>query len=400
MDTKKRWLVLFATFIAWTLGSFDKVAINVALIPIAKEFALTPTQSGAIMSAFALGSTCMILFAGYLADKFRAENVLMIAMVLWTFLTGFSGLAWSFSSMLAIRCVFGAAEGVFPPSSSVIVSKWFHRSQFATAKSVLLSCTYLGTAFGTALVGFLIYYQGWRLSFLILAVLGILGTIFYGAVVRFKDKEVLQAVKLAGSDKVPLREVLKNPIVWKTSVFQFGAGAFQWGFVSWLPQYWVDVKGLDIRTMGVYSILPALISFLVTILMGHLLDKYFEGKERVLMLFAIILAGVSTFLMYNAESVLAGFIYQSTASIGVGMMVPTVYALVLKYVRKDLIGTSTALTAFGTSLSGILVPILMGYSITLLDGSYAAVFGIFIAVLVVCGMLAATIRTDKLRASA
>lgn len=51
-NSKNKYLVLGLLCLGWIINYFDKVAINVAVIPISQEFGLTETQVGLILSSF------------------------------------------------------------------------------------------------------------------------------------------------------------------------------------------------------------------------------------------------------------------------------------------------------------------------------------------------------------
>jgi len=113
MKTKtQQYLILGVLFVSWIIGYFDKNAINVAAIQISKEFDLSPSQIGMIMSSFFISYSVMTLVGGILADKYGSRKVITTIMLLWSIFTALTGMAWSFASLVALRFVFGAAEGI------------------------------------------------------------------------------------------------------------------------------------------------------------------------------------------------------------------------------------------------------------------------------------------------
>lgn len=391
---KKKYAILGILFIAWFIGYADKVAINVAAIPISKEFGLDPTQIGVLIASFSFGMAIMSLLGGWAADKFGSNRVLVASIAIWSLFSGFSALAGSFMALLVLRFLYGGAEGFFPPASSVAIAENFKKEESARAKSFLISAGQLGTAFATILVAYLVVSYSWRAAFYIFAALGLLTALVLAIVNRESGKAGLKQSK-PKSRKVPLKEALKNPIIWQAPILQFGAGFLMWGLNSWLPQYWVNVKHLDIKTMAAYTMIPMLGTFVMVNVAGWVIDKYFAGREKILLIASLLVTCLSVFLMYMADSIAFGFAYQTAANLAICFLSPTLYALILKYVRKDLVGTATGFIAFGSSVAGIIAPIAMGFSITLLNGSYSAVFGMIIVILLLCVFVAATINTRE-----
>lgn len=390
----KRYIILAILFVAWFLGYCDKVAINVAAIPISKEYGLNPTQIGIIISSFSFGLAIMTLFGGYAADKFGSSKLLVVIIAIWSLFSGATGIAGSFMAIVILRFIYGGAEGFFPPASSVTITENFSKEEFGRAKSFLLSSGSLGTAFSTLLVAYLATSYSWRIAFYVFAVLGLADALALVIVNRGSEKKGMNLQK-PKTKKVPLREAFKNPLVWQMPIIQFGAGFILWGLNSWLPQYWVNVKHLDIRIMAEYTLIPNLAAFVFVNISGWILDKFSAGREKFVVIGSLLLTCISVFLMYITNNIALGIVYQTIAFLGISFLSPALYIIVLKYVRKDLVGTATGLIGFGSSLAGIISPVLMGFSITLLKGSYLAVFGMIILILMLCILVAVKINTRK-----
>ncbi|MGY4352350.1 MFS family permease [Bradyrhizobium sp. GM7.3] len=65
---------------------------------------------------------------GWLSDRFGSKYVVIITIVMWSLFTAFTSLAWSLTSLIAIRFMFGIAEGGFPPASIRAVAEVFRRT--------------------------------------------------------------------------------------------------------------------------------------------------------------------------------------------------------------------------------------------------------------------------------
>ena len=76
-----RWLV-FMTVLAVYICMIDRIAISIAIIPMAEDNGWSPTVQGAVMSAFFLGYVTLQIPAGYLSDRFGGKWVLAGGVVL------------------------------------------------------------------------------------------------------------------------------------------------------------------------------------------------------------------------------------------------------------------------------------------------------------------------------
>lgn len=49
---KKRYMILALLFLGWCLSYLDRMAMNVGIVEIAKDFKLSPTVMGVVLSSF------------------------------------------------------------------------------------------------------------------------------------------------------------------------------------------------------------------------------------------------------------------------------------------------------------------------------------------------------------
>ncbi|MGE5702748.1 MAG: MFS transporter, partial [Clostridia bacterium] len=160
-NSKNKYLVLVLLCFGWIINYFDKVAINVAVIPISQEFGLSETQVGLILSSFFLSYAIMQPIGGSLADKFGSRKIILVSVVVWSLFTILTGAAWSFLSLITIRFLFGIGEGSYPSASSVAVAESFPPHERARAKSILTSATTIGAVLATLVAASLSKHFGW-----------------------------------------------------------------------------------------------------------------------------------------------------------------------------------------------------------------------------------------------
>ncbi|MGB2102988.1 MAG: MFS transporter, partial [Luminiphilus sp.] len=106
------------TVLAVYICMIDRIAISIAIIPMAEDNGWSPTVQGAVMSAFFLGYVTLQIPAGYLSDRFGGKWVLGLGVLFWslfTLLTPASA-ALGITVLLACRFLMGVAEAVTWPS--------------------------------------------------------------------------------------------------------------------------------------------------------------------------------------------------------------------------------------------------------------------------------------------
>nr|WP_246005631.1 MFS transporter [Companilactobacillus insicii] len=71
----KDFKVIIALMAGYSMVYMDKNMVSTAIIPIAKQFDFSTSQTGLIMSAFFLAYSCLQIPGGWLADKIGAKKV-------------------------------------------------------------------------------------------------------------------------------------------------------------------------------------------------------------------------------------------------------------------------------------------------------------------------------------
>jgi MFS family permease len=398
---RQKIVVLAALFLAWAVSYADRVVMNIAIIPIGKEFALDAQQAGMVISAFYLSYAIMQLFGGWISDRYGSRIVLIMCVIAWSIFTSVTAFAWSFASLLVIRFIFGMGEGCFSPASSVTVAEVFPKDERARAKSFLLSTAYLGKAAGSGLLAVTVAYLGWRGGFHILAVLGILTS----AVLWFSLKGGMAAQRLGKTASTVRRpnqykELLRDPAALKLSAIWFCASMLSIGMNSWMPSYLSKTYHIDLLQVGLVSAVPYLLGFAGTNVVGWMLDKFGQGREKYFMCFGALGCAVLMSLMITTDSIVLLVICWTLCMLSYNFVYATVFTIPLKRFRHDQIGSATGLMNFGGQLGGTIAPVLMGTLIVTFNGSYLAAFGFLICSSLIAMIIALFWKNPRLASTA
>ena len=174
-----RYKMVGGTFILAMIVLFDRILISVAKDPIASDLGLNDKQMGWVLSIFALGYALFQTPSGFLADKFGARRVLTAVVSLWSFFTALSGAVWNFGSLMIVRFLFGMGEaGAFPGMARAIF-KWIPVKERGIVNGINFSGGRIGAAIALPLVAGLIELTSWRMSFVILGMIGIVWAVIW-----------------------------------------------------------------------------------------------------------------------------------------------------------------------------------------------------------------------------
>jgi predicted MFS family arabinose efflux permease len=145
---------------------------------------------------------------GNLSDRIGRRKVMLPALLIFSLASAFSGLAGGFTSLLLIRGLMGMAEGAFCPVSFAATAEASKPTRIGFNQGLQQSMFALfGLGLGPILAAWLLGFTSWRGVFAIVALPGIILTIFLWMVIREPAKG--KAPLATKAPPVSTREVLK-----------------------------------------------------------------------------------------------------------------------------------------------------------------------------------------------
>ncbi len=299
------WVIVFAITLAF-IQYVDRVCISQAAPFITQDLGLTAAQMGYVFSAFTFAYALFEIPTGWLGDKIGPRKILLRVVLWWSFFTAATGWAWSYAAMLVTRFLFGAGEAGCFPNLTKAFSVWLPKHDRTRAQALMWMGARWGGASAPLLVVGVMAFVSWRMAFVIFALLGVVWAVIFFAWFRDNPREhrgvnaaELELLKeneqnALGHGDVPWRKVARFPTVWLLGA-QYFCLSYGWYFyVTWLPTYLKDVRGLEIKSNVVMK-------GLANVLEGSL------SPETTLKVLAAALAGIPL-LFGGFGSLIAGVI--------------------------------------------------------------------------------------------
>jgi MFS transporter, ACS family, glucarate transporter len=256
---------------AVTLGVItyiDRVCISQAAPFMTEDLGLTKAQMGWVFAAFAWSYALFEIPGGYLGDWIGPRKVLMRIVIWWSFFTAATGWVWNFLSLLVTRFMFGAGEAGCFPNLTKVFTTWLPRSERVRAQGIMWMSARWGGAFTPLLVFWVLQFLSWRRAFEIFGALGVLWAIWFYRWYRDNprhNKKINEAelALLEGSEElasghgdVPWGKLIRSKQAWLLCL-QYFCLAYGWYFyITWLPTYLKEGRGLNLAQGAVLSILP------------------------------------------------------------------------------------------------------------------------------------------------
>ena len=299
-----RWLV-FMTVLAVYICMIDRIAISIAIIPMAEDNGWSPTVQGAVMSAFFLGYVTLQIPAGYLSDRFGGKWVLGLGVLFWslfTLLTPASA-ALGITVLLACRFLMGVAEAVTWPSIYSLYSRWVHPDRRASAVGLMNSGISGGSVIALICTPWLISVWSWQGAFYLYGLLGVIWFVVWAPLARSRpadktDWDTLDAASAtaeAGSatdrndasaqtvyPRLTVRGMLRSRAVWAIAIAHICINWSLYLVLSWFPTFVNRELGADLQLAGFLALAPTIVSLIMAPLAGRLFDRLVaRGRDRL-----------------------------------------------------------------------------------------------------------------------
>ncbi len=307
-----RWFLVFWLFILSAVSFLDRVNISVAASAIATEYRLTDVQLGWVFSAFLWGYALFQTFGGWLADRLGPRRVLTAGVVWWGIFTALTAavspaLTGAVFFFVSVRFLLGAGEAIIFPASNQFVSRWIPSQERGFANGLIFAGVGAGAGSAPAIVTFIMMHYGWRWSFWLSSLLGLLVGIVWYLTARdtpelhprvspaeLQHIEAGLTTNPALTDAQPLNKdhrdskpdtlpwsvILRSKDVWLVTLSYFCFGYVAWIFFSWFHRYLFKVRGLDLKSSAFYSTLPPLAMVACSLLGGVINDKLTRARGK------------------------------------------------------------------------------------------------------------------------
>lgn len=287
--------VLMLMIISYTMYFLVRQNFSLAMPFIESSLGFSKTQMGIIMTAslfvFGVGKFVNGFFSHLLKPKvflsiglvgssimniaFAKTSSLFALSVVWSFNAFFQSIAW--------------------PQCVRLLNEWYSPTQLGTRWGLVSMSNQAGSFLVFAFFTFLIESYGWRASFFIPGVAGLIA----GLAILALPLETPKSLGLCSMEErhgLPpqsdnsgqslgqissdiLREILTNKYLWYISLATFFIYIVKTGFCSWAPTYLKEAKGMGIRNVGLNMGSFEIFGAFGGLAAGWVSDKVFKGNR-------------------------------------------------------------------------------------------------------------------------
>ncbi|MDR0574624.1 MAG: phosphoglycerate transporter protein PgtP [Tannerella sp.] len=347
---------------------FDKAELGMA-------FSFNATAYG--LSKFLMGG---------ISDRSDARKFLPLGLVLASVATIAAGSTFGFYNV-AVMAVFqfltGWLGGMGWPPCGRIMTHWFSVKERGTKMAIWNVAHNVGGGFIGVLAGWGTTFAlslgfgkmtSWQLGvFLIPAVIAILIALISFLLIRdtpqscglpgieeykndYPPNYSREYEKVLSTKEIFFKYVLNNRILWYVAITNAFVYFVRYGVLDWAPTYLKEIKGYDIKSIGLAYSLYEWAAIPGTLICGRISDTVFKGKRSLTTIIFMTLVAIAIFVYWTNTG---NKVIDSIALIAIGFLIYGPVMLIgvhaLDLAPKNAAGTSAGLTGFfgyfvGTSM--------------------------------------------------
>ncbi len=276
-----KWLVVGMLWFVCFFNYADRQAIFSVFPLIKEQLHLSDVELGVIGGSFMWMYAIFGPFAGWLCDRLPRKTLVLGGLIFWSVVTAATAVTHNYMQLTICRALGGLGEAFYFPAAMSLISDYHGAATRSRAMSLHQSSVYAGSIAGGAVSGFIGEYYGWRSSFVLFGIAGIvLGLLLWG-LLREPVRGMSEVAESAGEEQPPVahahfgggmtegfREVLRNRMV-RLLIFVFiGANFVAVVFLTWMPTFLYQKFHMSLSMAGLNSTVYLQIASVLGVLSG------------------------------------------------------------------------------------------------------------------------------------
>lgn len=319
---KNAWIVLLSFSILYCFLYCGRLNLSMVMPAMMKEEGWSEMDLGILASVLFWTYGLGHLFNGRLGEIFGVNRFIVAGV----FLSAIANILIGFQSSLVMIAVLWGLNGYFQSMlwspGIALLSRWWpsERRGFATGFANAFSAVGQAVAWISVFIAFAIAPgMGWRAGFIFPVIIMVIIAVIYGFIVKARPsaiglKEFVDKNAARNKQDEELTQVLKEkgklyPYIYLFKKWRFdlwlliiaGSSIARYGLLTWIPTYYDDQFGVDIKAGIVGLVMLPLGMSLGTLIMPWITDKFFVNNRLPMVILSALAAGTTVFCFRLVE---------------------------------------------------------------------------------------------------
>ncbi|MER8408835.1 DHA2 family efflux MFS transporter permease subunit [Mesorhizobium sp. M0185] len=161
--------------VAFFMQLLDSTIISTSLPQMGESFGVPAVAMSIGITVYMLTMAVFVPLSGWVADRFGARNIFLVAIALFTLASLVCGISQNLAEFVAARAVQGLGSALMTPVGRILVLRNAPKSELLNATALITWPALFAPVVGPVLGGFITTYLSWHWNFFINIPLGVAG---------------------------------------------------------------------------------------------------------------------------------------------------------------------------------------------------------------------------------
>jgi MFS family permease len=360
--------VFVLLFLLYMFDYIDRSVVTSMFTSIEKDWGITHTQSGLLVSAVYWAIVILTFPVSILVDRWSRTKTIGIMAIMWSIATALCALTGNFMQLFMARLLIGVGEAGYAPGGSAMISGLYPIERRARMMGIWNASIPLGSAIGVLLGGIIAVNLGWKHAFGIVAIPGLIVSVLFLFVRDYKTVDLSFVDKNSNLVKMERKDIIREFVSKPSVIFTyFGIASVVFvttSMLTWLPSYFEKVRHIPQEKAGQMASTVMLLAIVGAPLGGHLTDIWRKTKLNARLLYPALSTLLSAVTLFVALALLKGagqYIVLLVFGILILSFISGAAAVTQDVIHPGLRATSYAIAVVVQNLLGAsTAPIVMG----------------------------------------
>ncbi len=255
-----RWTICMLMFFATTINYMDRQMLGLLAPLLQKDIGWTQVQYAQTVMVFTFAYAVGLATFGRIADRISTKAVYGGAMAIWSLAAMLHAVAATVPGFAAVRGLLGFGEAANFPVAIRTTALWFPKKERALATGLWNTGATIGGIVAPALVPFAAVMWGWRATFVLAGLIGLVWLAVWLVVYRppadhprvsKSELNYINSDPEANTEQsVGWLSALKYRETWAFVMGKLLTDPVWWFYLFWLPKWLNESKHIDIGHIG------------------------------------------------------------------------------------------------------------------------------------------------------
>lgn len=265
-SNRLKWVVCALLFFATTINYLDRQILSLVKPILDGELGWTHEQFGWVNAAFQGAYAVGLLVFGFCVDRYGVRWTYVLSISIWSAAALCHVFASDVRGFILARIALGLGEGGNFPAAIKAITQTFPRQERSLATSLFNSGANIGAILAPLSIPLIALNYGWKSAFIAAGTMGFFWIIFWIKFFPSKKHTSVNPVTLdcrsdfgtPNSQRDEIQESLSYksllllPQTWAFIVAKFLTDPIFWFFLIWLPDYFNQTRGLNMKQSWIH----------------------------------------------------------------------------------------------------------------------------------------------------